>query len=251
MAYSAQDYWNDLAALRTQYTARLAQLERERDAALVALPAAKPIVDAFHAAAQSAQAARASVYADIDGDRDKALAAAAAKRPEGLAKAERTLRDARELAERQRDSARQKAKSAYDEAIREIEAKHPLHEQTEPKEEAADEYQRQLAAADETRNRAFDWAWGAYQNDNRDVLDDERIASENAESEAQRARAAADEHYDDSLRNADAILRSRLAAVAGDVQIRFDAEHERIATEWESKKDALQQRYRGDNPRTA
>ena len=248
MTYSAQAYWNDLAALRAKYTARLAQLEKDRDAALVALPAAKPIVEAFHAAAQSAQGARAAAYAEIDAARDRALAAAAAKRPEGLAKAERTLRDARESADRQRDLARDKAKADYEEVVRDIESRLPLYAQTEPKELAADDYDRQLAAAEQARNRAWDAAWLAYQDDDHDVLEDERIASENADIEAQRARAEADGHYEDTLRNAEAVMRSRLGAVAGEVQARFDGEHERLATEWEDQKDALRARYRADNP---
>lgn len=244
MTYTTQDYWNDLATLRARYTAQLLKLEHDRDAALVAMPAARPIVDAFHVAAQAAQSARTAAFADVDAARDRAVSAAGAKRPQALAKAERTLRDARDVADQKRDDARRKAQAQYDDAVREIEAKNPLHAQTLLKEEAADEYERQAIAADDARNRAWDEAWEAYQNDNHDVLDDERIAIENAETDAQRSREAAEEHYEDTLRNAEVIMRSRLAAVAGDVQARFDRQHEQIAAEWEAEKDALGKRYR-------
>jgi hypothetical protein len=244
MTYSAQDYWNDLAALRARYTEQLLKLEHDRDAALVAVPAARPIVDAFHVAAQAAQAARTSAFAEVDAARERAASAAGAKRPAALAKAERTLRDARDLADQKREDARRKAQAAYDDDVREIEAKNPLHAQTLLKEQAADEYERQVIAADDARNRAWDEAWDTYQNDTHDVLDDERIAIENAETDAQRSRAEAEEHYEDTLRNAEVIMRSRLAAVAGDVQARFDRQHEQIASQWEAEKDALGKRYR-------
>lgn len=241
---SAQDYWKGLEQLRADYTARLARLDQDREGALMALPAAKPIVDAFRLAIRNAQLTRDTSFSEIDDARERALAVASGKRPDALARAERTLRDARMKADNDREDARRKAKAEYDEALRKIEATRPLHAQTEPKSDAAEAHQRKLAEADEAHGRAWARSWDAYQNANRDVLDDERIAHEKAETEARRSREAATGHFEDTVRNAEAIMRSKLSAVAADVQARFDREHERIVEEWESKKDDLSRRYR-------
>jgi peptidoglycan hydrolase CwlO-like protein len=245
--YTEQQYMEDMMALRREYELRLEDLDGQRQERLNQIPAVAEPLARLHQKIQTADATRARVLEDAERTLREAGSKTETQRSADFAKADDAYRDRKTELDRQLEDDSRKAKEKLEAAIREIEAKFPsLADQTRPKEKAYEQYRRDLKSAQDTHNREGDRSREDYQVARRDALGKERLANEAASSKAEFARSEADRAYEQTVVAAKAIFRMEVADAAPGVQAEFDERRQGLLKEWEARKEALSERYRGE-----
>jgi len=232
----------DLTANQRERDGQLERLERDRLAALHALPGSAPVLQQHARAKADADAARTESLAATDADLQAAERKASSTREAELRKADARMREADAATQKTRDEAVEKANAELKADFDRIDRTIPLG--------AANMFARQ--EAQRKRDEAVDAADRAFlkgsqdnknqqQDDLRDALAGEVADSRVARDEANAARARAEGIFERALKTADTKLRLDLDAVPGasDVQADFDARKARINDESHRREEAL------------
>jgi len=183
----------DLSALETTCRREQSEIDAALHTALENLPAAKPLLTAYTAAASTAGAIRDRAIAEADGVLRQAQDDARSKRRDALLDDQQQYLDADRAADDRKQAAVRKAASDYQSVLDRIDRTVPLDRQAAERRSAYEAYQRDLLAADEDWKEALGRNREKQQQDLSAALERERrLVDQAADRHAAAVSAAAD-----------------------------------------------------------
>ena len=208
------DHSRRLSELQADCRQRRARLDREKDAALGALPGAQAFVQQADASRIKAAEALARVLVDADIKAQAARAKAAERLNEALSDVDQKYRAADRVADAKRDAATRAANAAYADRIDAI-GRLPIEKQFGAREEAQRDLREALAKADAAWRAARDASRDTQQAGLQAATDRERQELESAAATLALSQAAARQIHDHDVRMAQARLDQALATLPG------------------------------------
>ncbi len=234
----------EISALEALTARELADAERERDRALLALPPAQAILGRFHKALEKAKETQMAGVEEADERRNGEIEDAEEKRRVNLVREEQSLREVRRTALARKNESARKAEAKWKQAVDKARDE-PLSEQRRLRLAADETLERALEEIREEYNRAIENSRLAHQAAVQDHMVEERLSVDSAHRSAERLIAAAAIEYERALAFEEAKLRSELAAFpeARRAQEAHDRRVAEIRGSSEQAKEALFQRF--------
>ena len=237
----------EISSIEALGARELAEAERERDRALLALEPAQSILSRFHKALEKAKQAQIAAVQEADDRRNLEIEEAEEKRRGKLAREEQSLREDRRVALSKKNEASRKADAKWRQAIEKAKTE-PLSEQRQLRLAADEALERTLEEIRESYNRTIEQSRLSHQAAVQDHMIEERLAVEASHRKAERLIAAAAIDYERALALEEAKMRSELAAFpeARMAQEAHDRRMAEIRRSCEEAKEALFQRFTRD-----